>query len=58
MKQKYLDMLEQFSFYLILLFLATMAALVEPEPKHTCIDKTHKTCDGRCECDGMDCKVN
>jgi len=22
---------------------------------HTCIDRTHRTCDGRCECDGMDC---
>lgn len=22
---------------------------------HKCIDKTHKVCDGLCECDGMEC---
>lgn len=23
--------------------------------KHTCIDATHKTCNGKCICDGMEC---
>lgn len=23
---------------------------------HECIDTTHATCDGECECDGMDCQ--
>jgi|LakMenEpi03Aug12_release.lakeMendotaPanAssembly.Ray.scaffolds.fasta_scaffold79681_7 hypothetical protein len=23
---------------------------------HECIDKTHKTCDGECECDGLACQ--
>lgn len=22
---------------------------------HKCIDSTHKDCDGKCECDGLDC---
>ena len=22
---------------------------------HVCIDPMHKTCDGTCECDGMEC---
>ena len=26
------------------------------EPKHVCVDKTHQTCDGSCECDGMECE--
>jgi hypothetical protein len=27
-----------------------------PEIKpHTCIDKTHENCDGKCECDGLQC---
>jgi hypothetical protein len=25
-------------------------------PSHTCIDSTHNTCDGECECDGLDCR--
>lgn len=25
-------------------------------PTHKCIDSTHKTCDGECECDGFECK--
>ena len=25
-------------------------------PVHKCIDSTHKTCDGECECDGFECK--
>jgi hypothetical protein len=24
--------------------------------KHHCIDNTHKTCDGNCECDGLGCE--
>jgi len=23
---------------------------------HECVDKTHKTCDGECECDGLGCQ--
>ena len=23
---------------------------------HKCSDKTHQTCDGNCECDGLGCK--
>lgn len=23
---------------------------------HECNDKTHQTCDGNCECDGLNCK--
>jgi hypothetical protein len=26
-----------------------------PSNTHQCIDKTHKTCDGECECDGLEC---
>lgn len=25
-------------------------------PVHKCIDSTHNECDGKCECDGMECK--
>lgn len=24
---------------------------------HKCIDKTHKLCDGKCECDGLGCNT-
>ena len=24
-------------------------------PVHKCIDSTHKECDGKCKCDGMEC---
>ena len=30
----------------------------DPRAHHQCPDTTHKTCDGRCECDGLECKVN
>lgn len=26
-----------------------------PNTPHQCIDKTHDTCDGKCECDGFGC---
>ncbi len=28
------------------------------QPVHQCTDKSHVNCDGGCECDGMECKVN
>jgi len=28
------------------------------ETKHTCIDSTHLTCDGNCECDSLGCNEN
>lgn len=28
---------------------------VGPGTYHTCIDPTHKICDGQCECDGLGC---
>jgi len=23
---------------------------------HTCVDSTHQSCDGECDCDGYECK--
>ncbi len=25
------------------------------QPTHQCVDTTHSSCDGTCECDGMEC---
>jgi hypothetical protein len=55
--------LVKITFYTILVILI-MRYVISPAanagnfPNHICIDKTHKTCDGACECDGMGCNVN
>jgi hypothetical protein len=28
---------------------------MEQYPQHACYDSTHKTCDGKCKCDGFEC---
>lgn len=49
---------------LVLLAIALLLALCfcgwadmeqHPSSKHVCIDSTHATCDGECECDGLGC---
>lgn len=39
------------------LFWSTATVVIELIYKpHVCYDKTHKTCDGHCECDGLECR--
>lgn len=33
-----------------------VAQLIDTKTHHECVDKTHKTCDGECECDGLGCQ--
>jgi hypothetical protein len=53
--------LVKITFYTILVILI-MRYVISPAanagnfPNHICIDKTHKTCDGACECDGLACQ--
>lgn len=44
----------------IIILLAALADNWSDDPRahHQCPDNTHETCDGRCECDGIECKVN
>lgn len=32
-----------------------LLVLTKHQAKHRCTDKSHVTCDGLCECDGLDC---
>ena len=51
--------------YLLVAAIILLAALADnlsdnpqdhpKEPAHTCTDTTHATCDGQCQCDGMEC---
>lgn len=40
---------------LFIAFIVFMVWLGTPEPRHKCIDPDHTSCDGLCECDGMEC---
>lgn len=41
---------------LIVLIVAVLYSKLTEEPTHKCKDQTHQTCDGGCQCDGMECK--
>lgn len=41
--------------FLLLLKFAGSGTYIAANPHHECIDKTHKSCDSVCECDGMGC---
>lgn len=42
---------------ILLLCLFTIDYFIKKDNQnHYCIDSTHNTCDGACECDGMECK--
>ena len=40
---------------LIFILITTMIVIKIFPQKHKCIDKSHKKCDGMCECDGFEC---
>lgn len=41
---------------IILLGICTLISMVyNPNVEHQCIDQTHLTCDGNCDCDGLGC---
>ena len=44
--------MKKIKIFLILLLITVVVIITKV---HTCTDKTHNTCDGVCECDGMEC---
>jgi hypothetical protein len=43
-------------FVLVILLVAMFTAVLKVASAHKCIDKQHIECDGKCDCDGMECK--
>ena len=41
--------------FLILLLITVVVIITKITNIHTCTDLSHNTCDGVCECDGMEC---
>jgi hypothetical protein len=44
---------------LLIVITVLCMTVVTPKPSYTyhkCIDLTHATCDGKCECDGLGCR--
>lgn len=42
----------------IILLIITLATTCKGTTSHQCQDTTHISCDGSCECDGMECEKN
>jgi hypothetical protein len=45
-------------FFLIAHLFMLIIAISKTSQKHQCIDETHQTCDGNCECDGIECDTH
>ena len=43
-------------FIFLAIFISAIFNVTTPE--HICVDNTHKTCDGVCECDGLGCNTS
>lgn len=41
--------------FLIVLLITVVTLIKNSTNVHICTDKSHNTCDGVCECDGMEC---
>ena len=41
--------------FLVLLLIIVVVLITKVTNIHVCTDKSHNTCDGLCECDGMEC---
>ena len=41
--------------FLILLLITVVILITKVTNSHICTDLSHNTCDGVCECDGMEC---
>ena len=47
--------MKKLKMFLLLLLITVVVIITKVTNIHTCIDKSHNTCDGVCECDGMEC---
>lgn len=41
--------------FLVLLLIIVVVLITKVTNIHVCTDLSHNTCDGLCECDGMEC---
>jgi hypothetical protein len=47
--------MKKIKMFLVLLLITVVVIITKVTNVHICIDSSHNTCDGNCECDGMEC---
>lgn len=47
--------MKKIKMFLVLLLVIVVILITKVTNIHNCIDSSHNTCDGNCECDGMEC---
>jgi hypothetical protein len=47
--------MKKIKMFLVLLLVIVVVIITKVTNVHICIDSSHNTCDGNCECDGMEC---
>lgn len=47
--------MKKIKMFIILLLITVVVIITKVTNVHICIDSSHNTCDGNCECDEMEC---